>query len=383
MLDATDSIAADGLVMAGYNILMIEECDALMDPSHRPTLASYVSSRGLSLVFAQLAAQKVRTQKLRASIFPDSGDEMACLSRALAGSSGEGGWNDVQMQLTVEATAADRAIAAATVVAAAEAAGKIPSIDDVTAASTSIPPFAQRVRGLRVKLSQLCMHRQPIVLAPSLRTSLAPPGLAGGRRRGGDPAMRAGERTRVLATLANRAALYLHETPFNASGALEAQRHPMQLDISAENVKVWVRHFAEKLPSSGAPSITPAGTSTSLFDRFRWAPTDASGGGGGAPPAVSDAAPVSSLLLVNSGRTPANLRLPHELTHPFSPRRLYVVSAWANASKPSDPKPGAQLSSLMRPMEVPAFDAVLLLLFASAEGARRFEEAAARPRGAR
>ena len=70
------------------------------------------------------------------------------------------------MQLTVEATAADRAIAAATVVAAASA-GKIPSIDGVTAASTSIH-LAQRVRGLRVKLSQLCMHRQPIVLAPSL-----------------------------------------------------------------------------------------------------------------------------------------------------------------------------------------------------------------------
>ena len=318
LLDAADSIAADGLVQAGFRLLAIVGCPSLMHPSNRASIASYVYSRGLTLVFASIRPEPLRPRALDNAIFPHTSDQATtCTARSLADASGNSGWNDPRTMLSMD-TAAD--------------------VGDDEAARRG-GSFQPRLRNLRVRFAHACMHRRPLSLAPTVRarTHQQPPAGAG------LPVDI--ERTLMLATLTNRMALVLHASPLNASSENAAQRHPVRVGVGVQDLHVWVRHLAEPSSSSAA---------------------------------------VSALLLINKGRTLATARLPSDATLPFSSKQLYVLPAWGNTSAHSATgvPPGTPLTAIMNSIDVPPFDAVLYLLFATPSAAQLFELDGARVRGA-
>lgn len=64
VVDAIDSVGAEGLVHAGYGVLVIEACAALEHPTNRGVLTSYARSRGLTTLFAPADAKRVRVRAL-------------------------------------------------------------------------------------------------------------------------------------------------------------------------------------------------------------------------------------------------------------------------------------------------------------------------------
>ena len=375
VLDATDGIAADGLVQAGYRLLAVDarrDC-VLMHPSNRASLASYASSRGLSLVFTSLAPDPLRPRELDRAIFPHGGGDVACTARTLADASGASGWNDPRALLSMDM---DQPHAAGSAAIGTEA-----DSDSVAA-----PPFLRRLRSLRVRFAHACMHRRPLALAPGMR----PRGASGGALPNAAAAALPLdiERTLVLATLTNRVALVLHASPLNATSETEAERHPVRISAGLKNMHIWVRHLVP--PSGPSPATwTSSGTSGRVSNaRFGGLFSGIGARAGAAratePGAIAAAsAPVSALLLINKGRSLATARLPIDATAPFSYRQLFVLPAWGNTSAHSATgvPPGTPLTAIMRSIDVPPLDAVLYLLFLSPEAAQRFELAGSRMRG--
>lgn len=370
LLDAVDGVAADGLVQAGYGLLAVTACPALMHPSNRASIASYAFARGLTLVFTALAPDALRPRTLDHALFPHGANNVPCLARALAEASGASGWNDPRALLSTEA--ADGNQAAVTEQSTPTAVGRQPS-----------QPFLNRLRSLRVRFAHACMHRRPLALAPSLR-----PRSMGGVAAGGAGGMPIDvERTLVLGTLTNRVALVLHASPINTSSASVAERHPVRIRTGLESMQVWVRHLPPAATllmreSESVDSRTAAG-------RSRWpkfgggVSRDADAALRGVRAIGASNAPVSALLLVNKGLSMATARLPLDAMRPFSYRRLYVLSAWGNTSAQSATgvPPGTPLTAIMQSIDVPPLDAALYLLFASAEAAQQFELDGARVRG--
>lgn len=346
ILDAIDGIVSDGLHQAGYGLLAVLSCPALMHPSNRASIASYAFSRGLMLVSAGLDAGVMRAKALDHAIYPHGVDTVPCIARKLAEASGASGWNDPRALL---------------------------SMDGATLDSPAVEPFLHRLRSLRVRFAHACMHRRPLALAPSIRPRHSGGGYGGGA--GGDlPAIV--ERTHVLATLTNRVALALHASPLNASSTVIAQRHPVRISTGTgtgiDGVQAWVRLLRE-----------PPTAKTHLWNRLAGAggsrariSADATDGGDGSDP-------VAALLVINRGRELAAARLSDETTLPFKRTQLYVLSAWGNTSAHSATgvPPGTPLTAIMGSIDVPPLDAVLYLLFSSPIAAQQFDLDGGRVRG--
>ena len=379
LLDAADSIASDGLVDAGYRLLAVDACPALMHPSNRASIASYAFSRGLTLIFAGLSTEALRPRAMEHAIFPHSSDESGCTARALAEASGASGWNDPRALMDASAKTDE--------------------------GSVRPQPLPHRLRALRVRFAHACMHRRPLALSPSVRPRSGRAGTGGAGDLGMDI-----ERTLVLATLTNRVALVLHAAPLNETSLATAQRHPVRINAGDSNVQAWVRHLA----SPAAVAAPPSGL------RGRWgrlvggararraADAAANGDDAGAlrsvavagyasasssvqgPPLAGEEegvfgwrAPVSALLLINKGHDLATARLPVDATWPFSHRQLFVHSAWGNTSAASATgvPAGTPLTAIMGSIDIPPYDAVLYLLFASQLAAQQFELSGTRARG--
>ena len=137
ILDAADAVAESGLAASGYELLALPACEALQHPSHRVSLVSYTRALGLTLVFAQADATALRARLLEKATYPSN----ACIAQALSDTSGPAGWNDPRAAFSLDASAS--------------------------------MSFDERLRRLRLRFTQACMHRRPLVLAPSVRMPIA------------------------------------------------------------------------------------------------------------------------------------------------------------------------------------------------------------------
>ena len=281
LLDAADAASDDSLPLAGYSLLAINSCPSLQHPSNRAALTSYAQSRGLTLVFSDPTSEALRPRAIERSIFPRD-EASACLSRALADSAGAAGWNDPRGFLAID-----------------EAAGR------GAAARSSPRSLDEKLRALRMRFAQACMHRRPLVLSPFPLSRIASAGalaMPGSREA---QQWVAESHRRVVSVVTDRLALALHASPFNTSlAAALAYRHPLRIAAGVEGVQAWVRHL---------PRLQP--------HRHQLASP--------VPPQ-----PVSSLLLVNTNEQPVTVSLPADA--PWLQKGLYAVSAWGGGRAPNE-----------------------------------------------
>ena len=162
LLDAADAAADDGLPRRGYTLLGVDACASLQHPSNRASLTSYAQTRGLTLVFGERTGEALRPRAIERLIFPRD-EASACLSRARASAPG---WNDPHVHLSLNTRSQphqpqqqQQQLGGRAPYAGARAA---------SASSTAAVPrtFEERLRALRVRFAQACMHRRPLVLSP-------------------------------------------------------------------------------------------------------------------------------------------------------------------------------------------------------------------------
>ncbi len=190
------------------------------------------------------------------------------------------------------------------------------------------------LRQLRVRIAAQCIHSRPIVLSHGFKAAGA---LANSATH-----------EQLAKLVSDRFALAVHAADFNASSPHLACRHAVRIPSNAEGVQAWTRVFCTPAATRGA---------------------------------------VGALLLVNTLPHAAEARLPWDATWPLSSRNLFAVQAWstpAAAGASAGIAPGAQLSSVMRSLPVPANDVVLLMLFSSSDRAAAaiLRDAAASPEAA-
>jgi hypothetical protein len=322
LLDAADAAADDGLPRRGYTLLGVDACASLQHPSNRASLTSYAQTRGLTLVFGERTGEALRPRAIERLIFPRD-EASACLSRALASAPG---WNDPHVHLSLNTRSQphqpqqqQQQLGGRAPYAGARAA---------SASSTAAVPrtFEERLRALRVRFAQACMHRRPLVLSPFPLAPRPAASLAPAPARVTARAAQA-EHARLVSLLTDRHALALHASPFNTSAAAAiAQRHPLRIAAGAEGVQAWVRHMAPRGSSYGVRHMSAAAVSAAA----RALPISSQSHPNLVPISSQspNLAPISSLLLVNTNAYAARAVLPWDAMAPHPMESLFAVRAW-------------------------------------------------------